>query len=149
MFVRFRQTPRRLQASLVETRRSNGKVRHEHIASLGSVAGSTFSPLAGSSARELSREIAMPHFFLSPNRAGYEEFRAIMDDRDEIPPTFDEWEKNIKRRVAEAKAHGLILEPVSFDPKEFLAFCRSNNLPCGDQARAHFAATIGRARTAN
>ena len=37
MFVRFRQTPRRLQASLVETRRLDGKVRHEHIASLGSV----------------------------------------------------------------------------------------------------------------
>jgi hypothetical protein len=37
MFVRFRQTPNRLQVSLVETRRVDGKIRHEHIASLGSV----------------------------------------------------------------------------------------------------------------
>jgi hypothetical protein len=37
MFVRFRQTAHRLQVSLVETRRSDGRVRHEHIASLGSV----------------------------------------------------------------------------------------------------------------
>jgi hypothetical protein len=37
MFVRFRQTPRRLQVSLVETRRVDGKVRHEHIAALGSI----------------------------------------------------------------------------------------------------------------
>jgi hypothetical protein len=37
MFVRFRETDRRLQASLVETRRSSGKVRLEHIAGLGSV----------------------------------------------------------------------------------------------------------------
>ena len=37
MFVRFRQTARRLQASLVETRRTDGRVRHEHVASLGSV----------------------------------------------------------------------------------------------------------------
>jgi hypothetical protein len=37
MFVRFRQPAQRLQASLVETRRSNGKVRHEHIAGLGSI----------------------------------------------------------------------------------------------------------------
>jgi hypothetical protein len=37
MFVRFRQTTSRLQASLIETRRADGKVRHEHIASLGSV----------------------------------------------------------------------------------------------------------------
>jgi hypothetical protein len=38
MFVRFRQSASRLQLSIVETRRVDGKVRHEHIASLGSVA---------------------------------------------------------------------------------------------------------------
>ena len=37
MFVRFRQSPRRLQLSLVETRRQGGKVRHEHVASLGAI----------------------------------------------------------------------------------------------------------------
>jgi hypothetical protein len=43
MFVRFRETKNfretktRLRVSLVETRRVEGKVRHEHIASLGSV----------------------------------------------------------------------------------------------------------------
>jgi hypothetical protein len=37
MFVRFRQTRSRLQCSLIETRRVDGKVRHEHIASLGAV----------------------------------------------------------------------------------------------------------------
>jgi hypothetical protein len=37
MFIRYRQTQSRLQASLAETRRIDGKVRHEHIASFGSV----------------------------------------------------------------------------------------------------------------
>jgi hypothetical protein len=37
MFVRFRQTGRRLQVSLIETRRHDGKVKHEHVASLGAV----------------------------------------------------------------------------------------------------------------
>lgn len=37
MFVRFRQSRRRLQCSLIETRRVDGKVRHEHIASLGAI----------------------------------------------------------------------------------------------------------------
>jgi hypothetical protein len=37
MFVRFRQTEHRLQVSLVETRRVDSKVRHEHVAGLGSV----------------------------------------------------------------------------------------------------------------
>jgi hypothetical protein len=37
MFVRFRPTPRRLQVSILETRRTAGKVTNEHIASLGSI----------------------------------------------------------------------------------------------------------------
>jgi hypothetical protein len=37
MFVRFRETARRLQVSLVETGRTGGKVRHSHVASLGSI----------------------------------------------------------------------------------------------------------------
>jgi hypothetical protein len=37
MFARFRQTDTRVQVSLVETRRIDGKVRHEHLASFGSV----------------------------------------------------------------------------------------------------------------
>jgi hypothetical protein len=36
MFVRFRPTKFRLDASLVETRRIDGKAQSEHIASLGS-----------------------------------------------------------------------------------------------------------------
>src|SRR4051812_9556418 len=38
MFARFRQSGRRLQVSLVGTRRLDAKVRHEHVASLGSIA---------------------------------------------------------------------------------------------------------------
>ena len=38
MFARFRESPRRLQVNVVETRRiSVARVRHEHVASLGSI----------------------------------------------------------------------------------------------------------------
>jgi hypothetical protein len=37
MFVRFRQTKTRLQASLIQTHRADGKVRHEHVVMLGTV----------------------------------------------------------------------------------------------------------------
>jgi hypothetical protein len=37
MFVRFRERPNRLQVSIVETKRLDGRVRREHIASLGSI----------------------------------------------------------------------------------------------------------------
>jgi hypothetical protein len=44
MFVRYRETPSRLQVSLIETRRLDGKVRHEHVASLGSIAAAPDVP---------------------------------------------------------------------------------------------------------
>ena len=37
MFVHFRETPYGLAMSVVENRRENGKVRHEHVVSLGSI----------------------------------------------------------------------------------------------------------------
>src|SRR6476619_8120798 len=37
MLVHFRETPYGLAMSLVESRRENGKVHHEHLASLGSI----------------------------------------------------------------------------------------------------------------
>jgi len=37
MLVHFRETPYGLAMSLVETHRESGKVRHEHVASLGSI----------------------------------------------------------------------------------------------------------------
>jgi hypothetical protein len=54
MFVRFRPTARRLQLSLITTRRSAGKVCHEHIASLGSapIVPSATATIAGSNGPE-------------------------------------------------------------------------------------------------
>jgi hypothetical protein len=37
MFIKFRQSGRRLNVSLVETRRRDGKVRNHHVAALGSI----------------------------------------------------------------------------------------------------------------
>ena len=36
MFARFRQNPNRIQVSLIEAKRVDGKVRHKYVASLGS-----------------------------------------------------------------------------------------------------------------
>ena len=37
MLVHFRETPYGLAMSLVENRRENGRICHEHVASLGSI----------------------------------------------------------------------------------------------------------------
>jgi hypothetical protein len=88
--------------------------------------------------------MAAAMFFLAPLREDYERFLATMVDRDELPQTFEEWERAIGRKLADFKAQGVIVKPVTFDAEEFVAFCLARNLPCGDQARAHFAAEAGR-----
>ena len=88
--------------------------------------------------------MAAAMFFLAPRREDYERFLATMVDRDELPQTFEEWERAIGRKLADFKAQGVIVKPVTFDAEEFVAFCLARNLPCGDQARAHFAAEAGR-----
>jgi len=53
MLVHFRETPYGLAMSLVESRRENGKVRHEHLASLGSIE----TPLSGATRIEFWRRL--------------------------------------------------------------------------------------------
>jgi hypothetical protein len=88
--------------------------------------------------------MAAAMFFLAPLREDYERFLATMVDRDQLPQTFAEWERAIGRKLADFTAQGVIVKPVTFDAEEFVAFCLARNLPCGDQARAHFAAEAGR-----
>jgi len=53
-------------------------------------------------------------------RKDYKRIRSIMDDADQFPETFDEWEKTAERRLA-AEA-GVSIQPVMLDPGEFLAY---------------------------
>jgi hypothetical protein len=50
-----------------------------------------------------------------------------MDDGDEFPKTFDEWERTAKRRLVSAAAAGVTIEPVILDRGEFLAYCKAKN----------------------
>ncbi len=62
-----------------------------------------------------------------------------MDDGEQFPRTFNEWEKLMKRQMAEANALGFDLIPVTLDPEQFVAFCRDKGLPVGGEARARYA----------
>jgi hypothetical protein len=73
-------------------------------------------------------------------RKDYKHIRSIMDDADQFPETFDEWEKTAKRRLASAAAAGVTIQPVTIDPAEFLAYCKSQNFSArGDRERNMFA----------
>jgi hypothetical protein len=73
-------------------------------------------------------------------RKDYKHIRSIRDDADQFPETFDEWEKTAKRRLASAAAAGVTIQPVTIDPAEFLAYCKSQNFSArGDRERNMFA----------
>lgn len=82
-------------------------------------------------------------------REDYQRIREIMDDGDKLPATFDEWEIRAKRQMADAARMGFTLESVILDPDEFIAYCRTKNLPRGSQARAEFAITRRLAKDKN
>src|SRR5262249_52023657 len=66
--------------------------------------------------------------------------RSIMDDGDKFPKTFDEWERTAKHRLASAAAAGVTIQPVTIDPGEFLAYCKSQSFSArGDRERNMFA----------
>lgn len=54
MFTRFRATPSRLQVSIVQSRRVDGRVRHKHFAGLGSAQ----LPLSRESRIEVWKQLA-------------------------------------------------------------------------------------------
>jgi hypothetical protein len=76
-------------------------------------------------------------------RKDYKHIRSIMDDAEQFPETFDEWEKIAKRRLASAAAAGVTIEPVILDPAEFLAYCKAKNFSeRGDRERNMFRASF-------
>jgi len=71
----------------------------------------SFSITPGSNGR---RTTMTAMFFLAPRREDYERFLAIMVDRDELPQTFEEWEREIGPKVADLKVRGVVLNPVTW-----------------------------------
>jgi hypothetical protein len=98
MFARFHQTPSRLQVSLRQCRRVDGKPRSEHIASLGSVP----IPVTIAGRVEFYRR-ASERFKGLANRIGGDDKKKIVAAlRAKIPPVTDDEICTVQRENAEA-----------------------------------------------
>jgi hypothetical protein len=63
-----------------------------------------------------------------------------MTDRAELHQTFDDWGRDVRRKVADLKAQGIALKPVIFDAEGLVGLLSGQEHPCGGEARALFAA---------
>lgn len=70
----------------------------------------------------------------------YESFRAIL--KDEIPGTYDGWLQNMKEKMDFYNQQGKVL-CVRIKPREFMAYCLSENSPADLNSLSKLAKKIG------
>jgi hypothetical protein len=122
MFARFRQTPNRLQVSLIETSRVDGKVKHQHVASLGSIA------VPWETSDRITFWLALhQRLALLSNRIGADDLHKLMAAiHDRLPMAMTDEQRRLQRDNAEqdlsvcASLHG-INESSLADLKAFAA----------------------------
>jgi hypothetical protein len=101
MFVRFRERLTRLQVSVVETRRVEGKVRHEHVASLGSIE----MPLSVADRIEFWRRLHERLMRLSNRIDGATQIKVLDAIHGRIPMVTPDEQRALQIENAEADAH--------------------------------------------
>jgi len=79
-------------------------------------------------------------------REDYDRILAIMDDAEEFPSSFEEWEDTARRQIDGMRSHGAVIQQIFLDPNQFLAFCEKKGLAKDGTARAEYAASIWRRR---
>ena len=77
----------------------------------------------------------------------YDALRAIFQDGDQLPPTYDEWLKKAEAKKAEGEAEGDQVVKVFIDPETFPEWCRIKNLPMDANSRSQLAIEIVQARS--
>lgn len=78
---------------------------------------------------------------LWPSRENYSRFRAVCDD--EVPETFDEFERIASSRLRQIqKTYGIVIEKVAFDPDLMAIWCRAHFGEVKANARKAYAGFI-------
>lgn len=87
------------------------------------------------------------HYLAWLGRADYQRFHTL--DPDGLPPRFQDWQRNAQAIEKQVKQRGAIVHRVEIDIDQFIGFCAAAGIEPNSQARARFAADIGRRRRMN
>lgn len=72
-------------------------------------------------------------------RADYPRIRFAMVDREKLPLTFDEWERNAKDMERSLTRRGHTIVRATLNAKDFVAWCSARGLRVDADARMHWA----------
>ena len=71
-------------------------------------------------------------------RAAYPRVLEVMQDRDILPRSYDEWLARAEVVVEQARRHGRLPVKSEIDPERFLGWCKARGLDPDSDARAAF-----------
>jgi hypothetical protein len=74
----------------------------------------------------------------------WEKLRSVSADADQLEKTYEEWVAHARKVMRDASAANLWLIKVRVGVDELVAWCAEKGLRVDGQARAHFAAEMGR-----
>jgi hypothetical protein len=75
-------------------------------------------------------------------REDYDQIFALAPGGGGMEPTFDDWQKFVKRAIPGIEARGIPIKKIIVKPGEFAAWLRKNNLQSSPEARAKYAFEI-------
>ena len=90
----------------------------------------------------------MPAAIVWYRREDYPAILAIMADRQNLSPTYDEWLRRAEQSVKDIEARGYCAMKVHLDPAEFAEYCRAHMLHIDAAARSQYVNSIARKRMA-
>jgi hypothetical protein len=78
---------------------------------------------------------AIPFYWFE--REDYDLVRRLIPNDRHLPGSFDQWERNATKEIAQLEARGISVRKVMVDPREYAAYC-------GARGMGHSIATLGR-----
>jgi len=75
-------------------------------------------------------------------RQTYARCLEIMEDRDVLPATYDQWRKKADAGVKHFEGRGIRVIRAEIDPEQFVAWCAARQMKIDAKARMDFAAEM-------
>jgi hypothetical protein len=72
------------------------------------------------------------------DREQWVQLHAVAADREKLDDTFEEWEANARRALADLKSQGLAAEPCEIRVTDLVRWCADRKLPVDSAARAEY-----------
>ncbi|MDR2561973.1 MAG: hypothetical protein LBC63_09420 [Holophagales bacterium] len=108
-------------------------------AALFSLLGGRSNPLWAAVMKEDRANVAPLPWFSSEE---YDRARSVCIDKDALPATYEEWQKEAEAQSKLAESKGLMVAWAAIDPDLFPQWCESNGIKPDSDARAKFAGEV-------